>query len=128
MSNQPNKNSSPSTDEITEDNQNPPNHLPVSEGELEGRTHENDLHVWVNGVKARMYINDSGNYSSPKVWILFEEKHEWFNDHLFATKYYEFPKPGVLNWGKDEMTQWTIKHRDNEFDSMVDPPKKYWSP
>ena len=99
--------------------------LPVHEEELEGRTDKNDLPVWVNGAKARMHINNSGNYSSTKVWILFEEKHEWFDNYFFATKYYDFESPGILCWGHDK-TQWTIQHRDNDVDPMVNPPKEYW--
>jgi len=98
--------------------------LPVTFSDLDKRTSDNDLPIWVSGVKARAYIGDlgPGYYSSVRIWIKFEEPHslmgEIFNHNEnneygeFTTKYFRFDSPGHLVWGKTDENLWILEHRE----------------
>ena len=82
---------------------------------------DNDLLIWVSGVKARAYIGDLGAYSSTRIWIKFEEPHSLMGERFnptedsehgeFMTKYFYFDSPGHLVWGKMDENVWILEHR-----------------
>jgi hypothetical protein len=92
---------------------------PVSYEDVVDRSPEEDVPVWVSGVKARMYVHHPP--WSEAVQILFEEPHSLMphygdqeNDYYrqFRTKYFHIPEPGHLIWGKMDENIWIIEHRD----------------
>jgi hypothetical protein len=95
--------------------------LPVTYSDLDKRTSDNDLPIWVSGVKARAYIGDLGAYSSTRIWIKFEEPHSLMGERFnptedsehgeFVTKYFHFDSPGHLVWGKMDENVWILEHR-----------------
>ena len=93
---------------------------PVSYDDVMDRSHENDVTVWVSGVKARMYVHHP-YMQSEAILILFEEPHSLMPydgdpDHdyarYFRTKYFHISEPGHLIWGKSDEHIWIIEHRD----------------
>jgi hypothetical protein len=60
---------------------------------------ENRLECMVDGLAAKVFIDDS-RMGSPKIVILFvDESPTWGG--AFSTKYYLFEDPGVMRWGHD---------------------------
>ncbi|MDP6907090.1 MAG: hypothetical protein QF440_06700 [Candidatus Thalassarchaeaceae archaeon] len=90
---------------------------PVSYEDVKDRSPDNDIPVWVSGVKARMYVHHPR--WSEAVWVLFEEPHSLMDNYPegeyckeFRTKYFQIPEPGHLIWGKGDENLWIIEHRD----------------
>nr|AIF08167.1 hypothetical protein [uncultured marine group II/III euryarchaeote KM3_27_D07] len=97
--------------------------LPVTYSDLDKRTSQNSLPIWVSGVKARAYIGNLGEgyYSSTRIWIRFEEPHSLMGERFnptedsehgeFVTKYFHIDSPGHLVWGKMDENLWILEHR-----------------
>ncbi len=76
--------------------------LPVKEDDVPIIGQEKDiqpLKVTVDGIKGSCFISSNG-WNSDKIIIQLEGPHPKLGE-AFGTKYFSFPKEGVMQWGHD---------------------------